>query len=42
MKSKKIFLLLFFVLISILYSVSVKAVEVTISDGLSNVTLKRK
>lgn len=42
MKSKKIFLLLFFVLISILYSVSVKAVEVTISDGLSNITLKKK
>lgn len=42
MKSKNLFLSLFVTLFFILYSISVKAVEVTISDGLSNDALKSK
>lgn len=42
MKSRKIFLLLSLTVFSFFYSTSVEAVEVTISDGLSNVALKRK
>lgn len=42
MKLKQHFLLFFFATFSFLYSIPSKAVEVTISDGLYNINLKKK
>lgn len=42
MKAKQLFLLPFFAILFLLFNIPVKAVEVTISDGLHNTVLKQK